>query len=104
MRLCVCSLGPLETPVMPGLSVTPVDMETMTAVGRSVSSHALSDLTYNDGYASPSDLPLPLHRGRSQNDNWELMQHIRGKVRKVEQLRALEAADAKLAAERAGKE
>lgn len=98
------TLQPHETEVMPGLSVTPADMEHMTAVGRSVASHQMDQYYYHDGYRSPSDLPEPLRRGRDINENWEMMQRFKGKVKNMRQRKALEAADAAVVAGSEGKE
>lgn len=104
MRLCVIGLKSHETSVQSGLAVTPVDMDRMTAVGRAVSSHSLDNFLYHDGYKSPSDLPLPMRRGRDMNQNWEMVQQFKRKVNNAKQAKAMRVAERQLASEMAGKE
>lgn len=103
-KLSNIGLQPHETEVMPGLAVTPNDIDTMTLTGKAVAQHQLDNYTYSDGYRSPSDLPLPERRGRDMNDNWELVQQFKGKVRRMRQSKALERANAKVAAGEKGVE
>lgn len=91
MRFTRCTLHDYEEPVRNGLAVTPSDMEMMTASGKAVASGQLSQYEYHDGYRSPSDLPLPLHRGRSLNDNWEMQKQFQGKMRRMRESKALQA-------------
>lgn len=96
-RLCNIRLLPHETEVMPGLSVTPTDMELMTMQGRAVASHQMDTYNYSDGYRTPSDLPLPERRGRDMNDNWEMVKQFGNKVRAAKARKAFEKADAAVA-------
>lgn len=97
-KIVTCPLGPMETEVQNGLAVTPVDMERMTLTGKSIAQHQLDNFSYSDGYYSPSDLPLPERRGRDLNDNWEMVQQFKRKVHTARNRKALEAANAAVAA------
>lgn len=89
---------------MPGLSVTPTDMERMTVAGRAVASHAFDQFYYSDGVQNPSNLPECFHRGVDANTNWETQQRFKGKVKNYKTAKALQHADQSLAAAAAGKE
>lgn len=74
-------------PVKPNLSVSPADMERMTAQGKSISTSSLENFIYFNG-DQLDGLPLDLKRGQDMNTIWEASQAAKSKVRALARARS----------------
>lgn len=82
-------------PVKPNLSVTPAQMETMTAQGRSISTSSLENFIYFNG-DQLDGLPLDLQRGQDMNTIWEASQAAKSKIRSLARQRSRKLHDMQL--------
>lgn len=79
-------------PVNPRLSVSPKDMELMTAQGRAVSVSSMENFIFYNG-DQLDGLPLDMQRGQDMNSIWEAEQVARHKVRNLAHKRSRELHD-----------
>lgn len=77
MRLRVVSYMNPQYPVQSGLSLSPKDIEQMTARGRSASIGSIDDRIY---WSHTDDVPLEHRRGMDINSVWEQSRLARRRI------------------------
>lgn len=82
-NVCRINKSKNDTPVQPGLALTPSQMQRMSEKGIPVSAQT-NDALFYDGDVRPSfDVPLDLQRGIDVATMWQKRQDIRAKHKKV---------------------